>query len=71
VIDVTEEKARLSKAMDKLAKEIGGLAGRLKNPAFVSSAPEEVVDEVRANLALREDEAAKLAAAMKRLADIG
>ena len=71
VIDVAEEKARLSKAMDKLAKEIGGLAGRLKNPAFVSSAPEEVVDEVRANLALREDEQAKLAAAMKRLADIG
>ena len=71
VIDVAEEKARLTKAMDKLAKEIGGLAGRLKNPAFVSSAPEEVVEEVRANLALREDEAAKLTAAMKRIADIG
>ncbi len=71
VIDVAEEKARLAKAMEKLAKEIGGLAGRLKNPAFVASAPEEVVEEVRANLALREDEQAKLAAAMKRLADIG
>jgi valyl-tRNA synthetase len=70
VIDVAEEKARLSKAMDKLAKEIGGLAGRLKNPNFTASAPEEVVEEVRANLALREDEQAKLAAAMKRLADI-
>jgi valyl-tRNA synthetase len=71
VIDVAEEKARLAKTMDKLAKEIGGLVGRLGNPAFVASAPEEVVDEVRANLALREDEQAKLAAAMKRLADIG
>ncbi len=71
VIDVAEEKARLAKTMDKLAKEIGGLAGRLGNPAFVASAPEEVVDEVRANLALREEEQAKLAAAMKRLADIG
>jgi valyl-tRNA synthetase len=71
VIDVAAEKARLAKAMDKLAKEIGGLSGRLKNPAFVASAPEEVVEEVRANLALREDEAAKLTAAMKRLSDIG
>ncbi len=71
VIDVAEEKARLAKAMEKLAREIGGLAGRLKNPAFVASAPEEVVEEVRANLTLREDEQSKLAAAMKRLADIG
>ncbi len=71
VIDLAEEKARLAKAMEKLAKEIGGLAGRLKNPAFVASAPEEVVEEVRANLALREDEQAKLNAAMKRLAEMG
>ncbi len=71
VIDVAEEKARLSKAMDKLAKEIGGLAGRLKNPAFVASAPEDVVEEVRANLALREEEQAKLAAALHRLSSMG
>ncbi|THD84407.1 valine--tRNA ligase [Aliigemmobacter aestuarii] len=71
VIDIAEEKARLQKAMDKLAKEIGGLKGRLGNPAFVASAPEEVVDEARANLEAREDEAAKIAAALKRLAEIG
>jgi valyl-tRNA synthetase len=58
-------------AMDKLAKEIGGLKGRINNPAFVASAPEDVVIEVRANLALREDEAAKLTAALNRLAEIG
>jgi valyl-tRNA synthetase len=57
--------------MEKLAKEIGGLAGRLNNPNFTASAPEEVIEEVRANLALRQDEQAKLTAAMKRLADIG
>ncbi|MFN3606147.1 MAG: valine--tRNA ligase, partial [Cypionkella sp.] len=71
VIDVAAEKARLSKAMDKLAKEIGGLSGRLNNPAFVASAPSEVIEEVRSNLALRQDEQSKLAAAMQRLADIG
>jgi valyl-tRNA synthetase len=71
VIDVAAEKARLSKAMDKLDKEIGGLSGRLNNPAFVASAPSEVIEEVRSNLALRQDEQSKLAAAMQRLADIG
>ncbi|MEN9409358.1 MAG: hypothetical protein RL216_1332 [Pseudomonadota bacterium] len=71
IIDIAEEKARLSKALDKLGKEIGGLKGRLNNPAFVASAPEEVVDEARANLEAREDEAAKLDAALKRLAEIG
>jgi valyl-tRNA synthetase len=71
LIDIAEEKARLQKTMDKLGKEIGGLKGRLNNPAFAASAPEEVVDEAKANLAAREDEAAKLQAALKRLAEIG
>ncbi len=71
VIDITEEKARLSKALEKLGKEIGGLKGRLNNPNFVASAPEEVVDEARANLEAREEEAAKIEAALKRLAEIG
>jgi valyl-tRNA synthetase len=71
IIDIAEEKSRLSKAMDKLQKEIGGLKGRLNNPNFAKSAPEEVVDEARANLEAREDEAAKLQAALTRLADLG
>lgn len=71
VIDIAEEKARLSKAMDKLAKEIGGLKGRLNNPAFVASAPEEVVEEVRSNLEAREEEAGKLTLALNRLAEMG
>ncbi|MFA9232142.1 MAG: valine--tRNA ligase, partial [Microgenomates group bacterium] len=64
IIDIAEEKARLTKTMDKLAKEIGGLKGRLNNPNFVASAPEDVVEEVRANLALREEEGAKLQLAL-------
>ena len=71
LIDIAEEKARLSKAMDKLGKEIGGLAGRLNNPNFVKSAPEDVIVEARANLAARQDEAAKLQSALTRLADLG
>ena len=70
LIDVGAEKARLEKSLGKLAKELGGLRGRLKNPKFAESAPEEVVEETKANLALREAEEAKLKAALDRLAEI-
>ncbi len=71
LINIAEEKARLQKTMEKLAKEIAGLKGRLTNPNFATSAPEEVVDEAKSNLEAREDEAAKLQAALKRLSEIG
>jgi valyl-tRNA synthetase len=71
VIDIDEEKARLEKTMQKLAKELGGLRGRLKNPKFAQSAPAEVVAEAQANLAAREEEEGKLKAALARLAEIG
>ncbi|MEQ8255759.1 MAG: class I tRNA ligase family protein, partial [Roseovarius confluentis] len=71
VIDVAEEKARLEKTLGKLEKELGGLRGRLNNPKFVESAPEEVVEEARENLAAREEEESKLRAALDRLAELG
>ncbi|MBT9383154.1 valine--tRNA ligase [Pseudooceanicola sp. CBS1P-1] len=71
IIDVAEEKARLEKSLQKLAKEIGGLAGRLKNPKFAESAPAEVVEETQANLAARQDEESKLKAALARMAELG
>jgi len=71
IIDVAAEKDRLHKSLEKLEKEIGGMTGRLNNPKFVQSAPEEVVAETRANLAARKDEAEKLRDALNRLAEIG
>ncbi len=71
VIDVAEEKARLEKTIGKLEKELGGLRGRLNNPKFVASAPEEVVNEARENLGLREEEEGKLRAALDRLNALG
>jgi valyl-tRNA synthetase len=71
LIDVGEEIARLEKTLQKLGKELGGLRGRLNNPKFVASAPEEVVTEAKANLALRENEEAQLKAAIARLQEIG
>ncbi len=70
IIDIGAEKERLEKAKGKLAKELGGLRGRLNNPKFVASAPEEVVAEAKANLAAREEEEAKLNEALARLAEI-
>ncbi len=70
VIDVAAEKARLDKTLAKLAKELGGLRGRLGNPNFAASAPPEVVAETRANLAAREADEARLKAARARLDDM-
>ncbi|WP_170572796.1 valine--tRNA ligase [Ruegeria atlantica] len=70
IIDIGAEKERLEKAKSKLAKELGGLRGRLNNPKFVASAPEEVVEEAKANLAAREEEEAKLNEALARLDEI-
>ena len=71
IIDIAEEKARLQKSLDKLGKEIGGLKGRLNNPKFRASAPEEVVAEAEANLAARQEDADQLQAALDRLAELG
>ncbi len=71
LIDVDEEKARLEKVLGKLAKELGGLRGRLNNPKFAESAPAEVVEETKANLAAREEEEGKIKAALARLAEMG
>lgn len=70
LIDIDEEKSRLQKSLDKLGKEIGGLKGRLNNPKFAASAPEEVVAEAQSNLEAREEEAAQLQAALGRLAEM-
>jgi valyl-tRNA synthetase len=71
LIDIDEEKARLTKTLEKLAKDLGGLKGRLNNPNFVENAKPEVVAETREKLAQGEDEAEKIKAALARLAEIG
>ena len=70
VIDIAVERARLEKAAGKLDKEIKGLRGRVNNPNFAASAPPEVVDETRMNLAERDAERAALQSALDSLAEI-
>ena len=66
-IDTSAEVERLSKTLDKLNKEIGGLSGRLGNEAFVAKAPPEVVAEQRIRLAELQGTRDKLSAAREQL----
>jgi len=70
VIDIAQEKARLSKEIAKLAGEIDKVEKKLSNEAFIAKANPAVVEEQRE----RRDEWAaaktKLEDALARLADV-
>ena len=68
VIDIAAEKARLSKALEAVSKEMKSLEGRLGNPAFVEKAKPEAVEKARADHAEKSAEAERLQAALARLA---
>jgi valyl-tRNA synthetase len=57
VVDLDALKAKLQKKLEKLEKEIQSLTQRLKNPAFVNKASEDVVAGARAALAEAEAQA--------------
>jgi valyl-tRNA synthetase len=67
VIDIAAEKARLAKALEVSTKEARSLEGRLSNPAFVEKAKPEAVEKARADHAMHQAEAERLAAALARL----
>ena len=67
VIDIAAEKARLTKALDVSTKETKSLEGRLSNPSFVEKAKPEAVEKARADHAMHQAEADRLAAALARL----
>ena len=67
VIDFAAEKARLNKELEKIAKDMGGIDGRLNNPAFVAKAPIEVLDESRELKLELEARKVKVSEALRRL----
>ncbi len=71
VVDLSEEKARLSGELKKLEGEIKRLQGKLGNEKFVANAPEAVVAEEREKLAGYEDQKGKTEQALDRLSDLG
>ena len=70
VIDIEAEKTRLRKANEKLTKETASMEGRLNNPKFINSAPPDVVNETRENLAKRKEEEAQIKNALERLEEL-
>jgi valyl-tRNA synthetase len=47
LVDVKEEKRRLTREIEKVIKELDGLRKKLANQTFLEKAPDEVVEEVR------------------------
>ncbi len=68
LIDVDKERERLAKVIEKAQKELKSLSGRLNNEKFLSNAPVEVIEEVKANQRTLTDKLARLEAAQQRLA---
>ena len=67
VIDITAEKVRLVKELDKVAGEIAGIERKLANDAFVTRAPEQVVAEQHERRETAREVQASLAEALERL----
>ena len=68
IIDLGAERARLEKERQKSLAEADKVVRKLDNADFVSRAKPEVVEENRERLAAHQAEAARLAAALARIA---
>jgi len=71
VIDLEQEKARLSKARSKLEDEVGKIDKKLANEGFLSKAPEQVIEEQKERRTLAQASIAKLCEALDRLSASG
>ena len=68
-IDLTAERARLTKDVAALASDIDRTTRKLANADFIARAPEEVVEENRERLAEAEGARSRLENALSRLTD--
>ncbi|MCK5385442.1 MAG: valine--tRNA ligase, partial [Alphaproteobacteria bacterium] len=67
IIDLTAERARLSKVIDKLDADIKKIDIKLDNEKFVQNAPEEVIEKQRSRKEDALTKREKLASALKQL----
>jgi len=66
-VDLDAERSRLDKEIDKTAKDVKQLGGKLGNAGFVAKAPEHVVQKFRDKLALAEERLKALEASREAL----
>ena len=67
LIDTEAEKTRLTKSIEKLAKEAGSIRGRLSNEGFVAKAPAHVIEQAKEQLADLDTQVEALKGAIDRL----
>jgi valyl-tRNA synthetase len=67
MVDMTAERERLSKEIEQVGMEIGRLETRLSDQAFLSKAPEAVIEKERGRLAERKDRLERLRQELDRL----
>ncbi|MFV1872527.1 MAG: valine--tRNA ligase [Oleiphilus sp.] len=70
LINVEAEVARLNKELDKSAKEIARLEGKLNNDKFVSNAPDDVVEKEKAKLASAQSQHVKLNEQLTKISEM-
>jgi valyl-tRNA synthetase len=70
LINVEAEAARLNKEIEKAAKEIGRLQGKLGNEKFVSNAPEDVVAKEKEKLQDAQAQHAKLNEQLSKISQL-
>lgn len=68
LIDKDAELARITKAMDKVDKDVSRTRGKLSNDKFVSNAPDAVIEKERAKLEEGEKQLEKLKAQYETIA---
>ena len=66
-VDVTAERIRLGKEIERLSNEITKARSKLTNESFVARAPTEVVTQEKQRLASFEQNHEKLVAQLERL----
>ncbi|MFD8820031.1 class I tRNA ligase family protein, partial [Streptomyces sp. NPDC059627] len=66
-IDVAAERKRLAKDLAAAEKEKAQATGKLGNEAFLSKAPDNVVDKIRTRLAKADEDIARIQAQLDRL----
>ncbi|MDZ4737608.1 MAG: valine--tRNA ligase [Rhodospirillaceae bacterium] len=70
IVDLAQERARLTREIERIDAEIGKIEKKLGNPAFVDKAPAAVVDEQRERLAEAQAVRSRLGVALERLATL-
>ena len=67
IVDLAAERQRLTREIERAAREVAGLEAKLARPEFVERAPAEVVARERARLAEQQALRTKLTASLEAL----